>query len=130
MDLYPRENIVYLTPHCDTELKDYDSDNVYIIGGIVDKSLREPLTLAKAKRDKVKMAKLPLDRHLNMKGAKSLTLNSMVSILLDWRIEKDWKSVLERYVPRRKIKTIEQLEEEERFRTTKYVLDFFFLFLF
>ena len=59
---YPKEQLVYLTPHCQEELLVYDHNAVYIIGGIVDKSSGEPLTLAKAKREGVRMQKLPLDR--------------------------------------------------------------------
>ncbi|MPC73928.1 Mitochondrial ribonuclease P protein 1 [Portunus trituberculatus] len=58
---YPKEQLVYLTPHCQEELLVYDHNAVYIIGGIVDKSSGEPLTLAKAKREGVRMQKLPLD---------------------------------------------------------------------
>jgi len=32
LDLYPREKLVYLTPHCNEELKEYNHDDVYIIG--------------------------------------------------------------------------------------------------
>lgn len=34
LDLYPREKLVYLTPHCNEELKEYNHDDVYIIGKV------------------------------------------------------------------------------------------------
>lgn len=34
LELYPKEKLVYLTPHCNTELKEYNYDDVYIIGKI------------------------------------------------------------------------------------------------
>lgn len=37
LDLFPKEQLVYLTPHCREELRTYDHDAIYIIGGIVDK---------------------------------------------------------------------------------------------
>ena len=37
LDLFPKEKLVYLTPHCNAPLKKHDGDDVYIIGGIVDK---------------------------------------------------------------------------------------------
>lgn len=122
-----KDRIVYLTPHCREEMTQYDHDAIYIIGGIVDKvnqsfiyiisyiyciilffnSLQvnhEPLSLAKAKREGLKMAKLPLDRYLQWGGGsgKSLTLNQMVSILLDIKTTGDWDYAL-RHVPRRKV---------------------------
>lgn len=32
LDLFPKEKLVYLTPHCHEELKEYDHDAIYIIG--------------------------------------------------------------------------------------------------
>lgn len=39
LDVYPREKLVYLTPHCREELTQFDHDAVYIIGCMVDKVL-------------------------------------------------------------------------------------------
>ena len=61
-ELYPKENLVYLTPDCREELKVYDPDAIYIIGAIVDLSANKPLTMAKSKRQKIRFAKLPLDK--------------------------------------------------------------------
>ncbi|CAN8001725.1 unnamed protein product [Ixodes hexagonus] len=63
LDLYPRERLVYLTPDAKQTLS-YDHDAVYIIGAIVDKSDQKPLSLAKAKREGIKIAKLPLENYL------------------------------------------------------------------
>lgn len=37
LDLFPKEKLVYLTPHCREEMQEYDHDAIYIIGAIVDK---------------------------------------------------------------------------------------------
>jgi ribonuclease P protein 1 len=45
---------------------------------MVDKMKVEPLSLAKAKREKIRMAKLPLDIYLDWKqGTKNLTINQV-----------------------------------------------------
>ncbi|GBP39974.1 Mitochondrial ribonuclease P protein 1 homolog [Eumeta japonica] len=64
----------------------------------------EKLSLAKAKRDGLKMAKLPLDRYLEWGsgGKKNLNINHMVSILQDLKISGDWEYAL-KHVPRRKL---------------------------
>lgn len=36
-EVFPKERLVYLTPHCRTELEKYDPDDIYIIGAMVDK---------------------------------------------------------------------------------------------
>lgn len=37
LDLFPKDQLVYLTPHCREDMIEYDPDMVYIIGAIVDK---------------------------------------------------------------------------------------------
>ncbi|XP_047027197.1 mitochondrial ribonuclease P protein 1 homolog [Helicoverpa zea] len=104
LDVFPKEKLVYLTPHCREELTKFDHDAVYIIGCMVDKVNNEPLSLAKAKRDGIKMAKLPLDRYLEWApgSKKNLNINHMVPILLDLKLTGDWEYSL-RHVPRRKL---------------------------
>ncbi|XP_045448742.1 mitochondrial ribonuclease P protein 1 homolog [Melitaea cinxia] len=104
LDLFPKDKLVYLTPHCRDELTTFDPDSIYIIGCMVDKINNEPLSLAKAKRDGIKMAKLPLDRYLEWApgSKKNLNINHMVPILLDLRLTGDWEFAL-RHIPRRKL---------------------------
>ncbi|XP_046962857.1 mitochondrial ribonuclease P protein 1 homolog [Vanessa cardui] len=104
LDVFPKEKLVYLTPHCREELTTFDPDSIYIIGCMVDKINNEPLSLAKAKKDGLKMAKLPLDRYLEWApgSKKNLNINHMVPILLDLRLTGDWEFAL-RHIPRRKL---------------------------
>nr|CAG4642787.1 EOG090X0D3U [Evadne anonyx] len=115
-ELYPKDKLVYLTPHCKTELTHYDSDAVYIVGAIVDKSNNEPLSWAKASKENVKMAKLPLDSYLNWGSGsgKSLTLNSMVNIMLELKKSGNWKKALE-HIPQRKL-VKNKAYEDKRFQ--------------
>ncbi|KAI9582532.1 hypothetical protein GQX74_009919 [Glossina fuscipes] len=96
--------------HCQTDLETYNSDDVYVIGAMVDKRHAEPLSLAKAKRLGLRVARLPLDRYLQWGSGsgKSLTLNQMVNILLDLKKTGDWETSL-KHVPRRKV-----IDSEER----------------
>ncbi|VVC35678.1 tRNA methyltransferase TRMD/TRM10-type domain,tRNA methyltransferase TRM10-type domain [Cinara cedri] len=112
LELYPREKLVYLTPHCNTELKQYNHDDVYIIGAMVDKMKVEPLSLAKAKRDKIRMAKLPLDSYLDWKqGTKNLTINQMLMIMVDLKMDNNWANAL-KHIPRRKLLEIDAYQRE------------------
>ena len=79
MDLFPKDQLVYLTPHCRTELDTWDNDAIYIIGAMVDKANQEPLSLAKAKEHGIKYAKLPLEKYIKWGSGsgKSLTLNQV-----------------------------------------------------
>ncbi|XP_037048074.1 mitochondrial ribonuclease P protein 1 homolog isoform X2 [Bradysia coprophila] len=103
LDVFPKDKLVYLTPHCKTDLTDYDPDAVYIIGAMVDTSNHEPLSMMKAKTLGIKMAKLPLERYLDWgQGDKTLTLDQMLKIMLQWRATQSWEKALQ-HVPRRKV---------------------------
>lgn len=104
MDLLPQKRLVYLTPHTRDELEEYNEDDIYIIGAMVDKSDPRPYSLAKAKKLNITMKRLPLDQHLMWGlGGKALTINQMVRIMLDLRYTRgDWKAAL-KHVPMRKL---------------------------
>ncbi|XP_023175147.2 mitochondrial ribonuclease P protein 1 homolog [Drosophila hydei] len=117
-ELFPKSQLVYLTPHCREDLVTYNPDDVYIIGAMVDTVNNEPLSLAKAKRLGLRMARLPLDRYLQWGSGsgKSLTLNQMINIMLDIKKTGDWDTAL-RHVPRRKVVDLgtEQYERRQAF---------------
>ncbi|XP_075237096.1 tRNA methyltransferase roswell [Lycorma delicatula] len=115
LDLFPKEKLVYLTPHCRENLTTFNHDDIYIVGGIVDKLNCEPLSLAKAKKEGLKMAKFPLERYLMWgSGSKSLTLDQCTEILLELKKSGDWEKALE-HVPKRKLMTDEKnVKEQEK----------------
>ncbi|KAL7021854.1 hypothetical protein ACKWTF_012061 [Chironomus riparius] len=103
IDVFDKSRLVYLTPHCRNELVEYNHDDIYIVGAMVDKEKNEPHSLAKAKKYDLRMAKLPLDKYLDWgKGGKSLTINQMLQILYEMKETNDWNQAL-RFVPRRKL---------------------------
>ncbi|XP_046678320.1 mitochondrial ribonuclease P protein 1 homolog [Homalodisca vitripennis] len=114
--LFPKEKLVYLTPHCRDELRIFSADDIYIVGALVDKQNNEPLSLAKAKSEGIRMAQLPLDRYLDWGlGTKSLTINQVLKILLDVRTTGDWNRALTN-VPKRKVKQPgEQVRDTRKF---------------
>ncbi|RVE42856.1 hypothetical protein evm_012474 [Chilo suppressalis] len=120
LDLFPKNKLVYLTPHCREELTTFDYDNIYIIGCMVDKINNEPLSLAKAKKDGIKMAKLPLDRYLEWApgSKKNLNINHMVPILADLRLTKDWEFAL-RHIPRRKLMETKIMAMQKKHKNLK-----------
>lgn len=101
-DVFPRDKLVYLTPHCDNELDEYDPDDIYIIGGLVDKHHCFPVSLEKATEHGLRMAKLPLDRFFHFKGDKTLTLDQVLKIMLDLKSTGSWTEAF-KHLPKRKI---------------------------
>ncbi|XP_028028227.1 mitochondrial ribonuclease P protein 1 homolog [Bombyx mandarina] len=117
LDIFPREKLVYLTPHCRNELTRFDPDAIYIIGCMVDKTNNEPISLAKAKKDNITMAKLPLDRYLEWApgSKKNLNINHMIPILLDLKLTGDWEYAL-RHIPKRKLMETKILAMQKRIK--------------
>lgn len=70
---------------------------------MVDKVNVEPISLGKAKSEGLRMACLPLDKHLLWQiGSKSLTLNQVLRIMLDIKKTGDWSKAFV-HVPKRKL---------------------------
>ena len=66
LEMFPRKKLIYLSPNATQELQDWEEDEILIIGGIVDLAQSKPLTKAKAKREGIRSAKLPLDQHVSL----------------------------------------------------------------
>ncbi|OQV25676.1 Mitochondrial ribonuclease P protein 1-like protein [Hypsibius exemplaris] len=103
LDIFPRSQLVYLTYNAEATLDRFNHDDIYIIGGLVDKTNPKPLSMAKAKREGLRMAKLPLDTYLRWAvGGKNLTLNQMMGIMLDMKQHGDWEQAFLKHIPKRK----------------------------
>lgn len=101
-DVFPREDLVYLTADSPTVLREFDHRKVYVVGAIVDRSIQSGISLANAKRLQLATARLPLDEYLDWDcGAKNLTLDQMIRILSTVKDTGNWKTALE-FVPKRK----------------------------
>ncbi|XP_308574.5 mitochondrial ribonuclease P protein 1 homolog [Anopheles gambiae] len=124
-ELFPKERLVYLTPHCKNDLTEFNPDDVYIIGAMVDKSSQEAVSLGKAKKLGLRMARLPLDRYFQFKSGKSLTLDQMVAIMLELKTSNNFEKAFQ-HVPRRKITTVDEAaaKEQEMREVAKFKFNF------
>lgn len=102
VELFPQQDLVYLTADSPNVLHTFDHSKVYIIGAMVDRSIHSGISLANAKRLKLATARLPLDEYLDWDcGAKNLTLDQMIRILNTMKDTGSWQKALE-FVPKRK----------------------------
>ncbi|NWX47984.1 TM10C methyltransferase, partial [Steatornis caripensis] len=101
-EVFPKDKLIYLTADSPKVMKTFDHDKIYIVGSMVDKSIKTGVSLARAKRLGLETAALPLEKYLLWNsGAKNLTLDQMMCILLTLKDTGDWKKALE-FVPKRK----------------------------
>lgn len=75
MEIFPKDKLVYLTSESDDLLEELNEDDVYIIGGIVDHNRLKGLTFKQATEEGLRTARLPIDKYLEMKTRKVLTVN-------------------------------------------------------
>ncbi|XP_022105403.1 mitochondrial ribonuclease P protein 1-like [Acanthaster planci] len=114
-DVFPMEDIVYLTADSPNIMRSYDPNKVYIIGALVDShKILRGVSFAKAKRLDLAHARLPLDLFLKWSsGGKNLTLDQMIQILIELNTSGDWVKALN-HVPVRKhtgLKSEQTLEQ-------------------
>ena len=99
-DLFPKENLVYLSPDSKQRLQ-YNPDDIYIIGGIVDTSIKSNMSLSHAKMKGIRHARLPMRETIGFDDC--LNVDTVVAILLDFYRTKDWFYSF-RWVPARAFK--------------------------
>ncbi|XP_058053819.1 mitochondrial ribonuclease P protein 1 homolog [Anopheles bellator] len=125
MEMFPKERLVYLTPHCKTDLEEFNPDDIYIVGAMVDKTSQEAVSLGKAKKLGLRMARLPLDRYFQFKSGKSLTIDQMMQIMLELKMSNNFERAL-RHVPRRKVieldeeKALQEQKQKQRHQASKF----------
>ena len=102
--LFPPNDIIYLTPDSPNALNTLDKSKVYVLGGLVDGSLQVGRTLSKAQELKLETARLPIDLYMErtLPTHCCLAINQVTAILLDIQDGKDWATALETHMPSRK----------------------------
>ncbi|XP_033363411.1 mitochondrial ribonuclease P protein 1 homolog [Bombus vosnesenskii] len=127
LETFDRDKLVYLTPHTNTVLKNYDGNLIYIIGAMVDKKCSKPISYQKAKKQGIKMMKLPLSERLEWGSgsSKNLPLNQVLSIMLDLKHTKDWNVAMEN-VPKRKLQRARAYFQERRMLRNATMLQCFY----
>ncbi|XP_060730948.1 tRNA methyltransferase 10 homolog B isoform X1 [Tachysurus vachellii] len=105
IDLFPSEDIIYLTPDASEALEEVNGDKVFILGGLVDESIQKKRSYTRAKELRVQIARLPIDEYMvkrpNPKNfhSKILAINQVFEILLTFRDTGSWSKALSAGVP-------------------------------
>ena len=110
------KEFIYLTPDAEEDLDDVSEDKIYIIGGIVDRTVIKNLSMNRVSNlkngnncnnIKIVTRKLPLLKYIKDLKNIVLNINTVVEILSSYadmeKDKKDWKSVFEINLPKRKM---------------------------
>ncbi|CAL1527450.1 unnamed protein product [Lymnaea stagnalis] len=110
-EVFPKENLVYLTSESPNVLTSLSEDKVYIIGGLVDHNKLKGFCHNLAEEKGLAHAQLPISEYLNMKTRKVLAVNHVFSILLRYTECHDWKAAFLAELPARKQALIKDEDE-------------------
>ncbi|XP_077292398.1 tRNA methyltransferase 10 homolog A [Arctopsyche grandis] len=102
LDVFPPEDLVYLSSESENVIQNIEPNKMYIIGGLVDHNSHKGLCHKIAVEQGIQHGRLPLDDYLNMKTRKVLTIDHVFEILLRITEGVPWTETLMRVVPMRK----------------------------
>lgn len=101
--VYDKSRLVYLTHDSENLLEALDPQDIYVIGGIVDRGRLKCATFNKAKSLGIRTARLNLDTNISLEhGTKVLTVNHCVDILVHAANGMSWKESYLTVLPVRK----------------------------
>ena len=113
LDHLPRDKLIYLSPHADQCMEQWEPDCHYVVGAFVDQSFPKALSHLKAQQEEIRCYRLPLDEFLKWKlGCKYLPLPQVTNILIGVKNRQDWRQTLSENV--RKMYQMSEEEAEER----------------
>lgn len=87
MDLYPKERLLYITPYSPHVMHDYDPHDILIVPAMIDYGRYGPVTMADAKKNGIRTARLPVRQSVGRK----LSLDVISNILLEYKNKRDWE---------------------------------------
>ncbi|OXU32135.1 hypothetical protein TSAR_002976 [Trichomalopsis sarcophagae] len=102
LDIFPKDKIVYLTSESENIIEELNNDHVYVIGGLVDHNCQKGLCHRLAVEKGINHGRLPLDKFLQMKARKVLTVDHVFEIILRVTEGKTWQEAFLQVLPERK----------------------------
>ncbi|XP_077999546.1 uncharacterized protein LOC144452339 [Glandiceps talaboti] len=121
LEVFDKDNIVYLTSDSPNILETLESNKAYIIGGLVDHNHYKGLCYQRAIEAGIAHAQLPISDYVKLKSRNVMTVNHVFEILLRYTQFKDWKKAFYHVIPQRKRASDD--EEEESTTTLSKVVD-------
>ena len=112
---FDRDKVVILSPDAEEALpEELDENLVYVIGGIVDRTVRKAVSLDMANKQEIRTMRLPIQEHLRGKyQSPVLNIDTVVSCLCSYMHLRTWKEALETSMPKRRL-AVKGLKNEKR----------------
>ncbi|KAH7649075.1 hypothetical protein FG379_001664 [Cryptosporidium bovis] len=101
-EVFPLGKIVVLSPDSTEELEEFEPDKVYVIGGLVDRTVTKNESLNQALEKKCICKRLPVKSLISDRANCILNVNTVVEILVNKYHNNDWKTAISQALPTRK----------------------------
>eukprot|EP01126_Amoeba_proteus_P014313 TRINITY_DN16250_c0_g1_i2.p1 TRINITY_DN16250_c0_g1~~TRINITY_DN16250_c0_g1_i2.p1 ORF type:complete len:154 (-),score=44.76 TRINITY_DN16250_c0_g1_i2:100-561(-) len=101
-EIFPSEDLIYLSPDSENILIELDHTKVYVIGGLVDHNQLKGLSLRRAREQGISTARLPICEVLCDRANTSLNQNHVYQILDELAATSNMKETFLKYTPTRK----------------------------
>lgn len=100
------KQLIYLTPDSPHTLTSIDPTNyMYVLGGIVDRTVCSGLSYQRATSLGIRTARLPLHLASHHCSKPSLGIDAATGILIDVAQHGDWTKAFAKYVPKRTLRS-------------------------
>lgn len=108
--LFPNRRLIYLSPDAKQVMEEFDHNAIYILGSLVGKTCRLPLTKWKASAEGLECYKFPIHKYvqLNPLVKKTLSFQGSFKILLELQDHNDWQLAFKNGIQEHKIKNSNQ----------------------
>jgi len=97
------KDLIYLTADCEEDLEELKENEIYVIGGILDRNRLKGVTARFAKEAGIKMRRLPIEKYMRITHQSSvLTIDQVFNAVLAWWNWGCWRKALQHSIPERK----------------------------
>ncbi|CAF1101516.1 unnamed protein product [Adineta ricciae] len=115
-ECHPSDSLIYLSPNGDKVLTEVNEQNVYVIGGLVDESVRKNMTFQTCQNINIACYRLPIETYMEHSADggtfnQILTINQVFDILQSYMTTQDWGETLKKHVPERKGWVVKKIED-------------------
>jgi tRNA (guanine9-N1)-methyltransferase len=102
-EVFHPSDLIYLSPDSENILEFIDNSKVYVIGGLVDDSVKKNTSFQFSKEQNVRTCRLPITDHMKRQETGSykqiLTINQVFDVLLTFHETNSWNKALGTHVP-------------------------------
>ena len=112
LQTWPRDELVWLTPDADAPLLELNTNDVYVVGGLIDRTVIKNHTLNLARDAGVRVARLPLKEFAPISNVHPiLDVVTVVQMVAEVHSGAPWAEAIEQHMP---VRHIRRRERERR----------------